>query len=676
MTRAVHPALLISCWFTFYPPCVGGEAIKSWRWINPLPSQLVFHAVAYGNGRFVAVGEQGAVLLSDDGENWSLEETGRIQNLQAVAFGEEQFVAGGEDGLLLISENGRQWGRVFAPTIQTIRKISYGDGIFVAVGHPSTILSSSDGTNWIQRASGSHELNAVCHGNGIHLAAGTAANLPGWERPAVIFLSTNGSDWETIPNFIRRGIRSASFLNGEFFLGTEDGQVYRSPDGREWTWSGAAAWIYPINAMVYGSARFALLQGLYTATTWIALAEIMNSTNGRDWSPVTLGYPGAWLDAVYGGGRFVAVGAPDWQTGMPALITSLDGVNWRHLGERRLPPAQQVYFDGSQFVTLSVQWGETAEENRFTIATSPDGIKWAAWEVDWRQLPSRLEFFKGSWIAIGQGLSHSPDGKVWTTIFEDREFLAAAKDDNQIMIGGRRGGIMVSPDGLNWEERSTGVENAITSLTKHGEAWVALAETQLLVSTDGMAWSIQESPVAWGFLESAAGILLAANSNEVFFSSDGLQWERSSLPAPVSQITFTGTRFLAVGGRFGGFGSSGQGIVLESIDGAAWQIAATPATGYLSQIAWGKGTALLLTGRGGIVQLNPPGAAPTLQMNDSLVLLLSGRPGGHYRIETTEDLNGTWREDRIVTLGGSSELLPPINPLARQAFFRAVLLSE
>ena len=54
--------------------------------------------VAYGAGRFVAVGGSGSVITSPDGIDWSPADPGTPQFLQAIAFANGMFVAAGGAG--------------------------------------------------------------------------------------------------------------------------------------------------------------------------------------------------------------------------------------------------------------------------------------------------------------------------------------------------------------------------------------------------------------------------------------------------------------------------------------------------------------------------------------------------------------------------------------------------
>lgn len=64
------------------------------------------HDICRGGNRFVAVGDSGAILSSLDGEVWEKEESGTTGNLQGVAFGFNTFVAISENQLLLRKSDG------------------------------------------------------------------------------------------------------------------------------------------------------------------------------------------------------------------------------------------------------------------------------------------------------------------------------------------------------------------------------------------------------------------------------------------------------------------------------------------------------------------------------------------------------------------------------------------
>jgi hypothetical protein len=59
--------------------------------------------VTYGNGLFVAVGEDGAILTSPDGVSWTRQTLGTGNLLYDVTYGNGTFVAVGDWGTILTS---------------------------------------------------------------------------------------------------------------------------------------------------------------------------------------------------------------------------------------------------------------------------------------------------------------------------------------------------------------------------------------------------------------------------------------------------------------------------------------------------------------------------------------------------------------------------------------------
>jgi hypothetical protein len=112
-------SILTSAFFTLFislaPSNSPADGLDHWHWRNPLPQGNSINSVAFGNGRFVAVGDFGTVLTSTDGLSWSVQDP-----------------LGGPG----------------------LRKVTYGNGLFVSVGDAGTILTSSDGSNWTAQVSG------------------------------------------------------------------------------------------------------------------------------------------------------------------------------------------------------------------------------------------------------------------------------------------------------------------------------------------------------------------------------------------------------------------------------------------------------------------------------------------------------------------------------------------
>jgi hypothetical protein len=123
------------------------------------PNENYLEGVAYGNGVFVAVGENGSVYYSTTGSGSWMPATitspylASYQELYLVSitFADGLFVAAtsgdggspyGEGGSLFISQDGMNWTETFPPTGEGFNGVGYGDGQFIAVGGEGTIMGS------------------------------------------------------------------------------------------------------------------------------------------------------------------------------------------------------------------------------------------------------------------------------------------------------------------------------------------------------------------------------------------------------------------------------------------------------------------------------------------------------------------------------------------------------
>jgi len=63
----------------------------------------ILNGVTYGNGTFVAVGDNGTILTSPDGASWTPRTSGTSNWLFGVTYGNNTFVAVGDRGAILTS---------------------------------------------------------------------------------------------------------------------------------------------------------------------------------------------------------------------------------------------------------------------------------------------------------------------------------------------------------------------------------------------------------------------------------------------------------------------------------------------------------------------------------------------------------------------------------------------
>ena len=170
-----------------------------WQYNNSLgyPETASINAIAYGNGKFVAVGSEGKMAYSTDGENWTAvtnntiwqytwAEMPHMANITGIAYGNGKWVAGSNyhERNIAYSANGENWTAVSSDdsTIEIpLNTIASGGGRFVASSGGS-IAYSTNGINWtyvdLSSILGNNFIYAVAYdGNYAFIVAGSEGKM-------------------------------------------------------------------------------------------------------------------------------------------------------------------------------------------------------------------------------------------------------------------------------------------------------------------------------------------------------------------------------------------------------------------------------------------------------------------------------------------------------------------
>lgn len=191
------------------------------------------------NGGLIVVGENQIILASNDhGGSWTVEnDTIASVFLNDVAYGNGRFVAVGDDGYIMTSKNGRQWDTLNLGLIADFRAITFSGNRFVAVGSSTTVYTSSDGYNWTSNSSGlpvaSANLSAVACGGNFCMTT----EFSGAVTTVYIANDLSTFNWSpTVLNPAAFEITDLAYSSG-FFIGTNlNGAAVRTNDlGNSWS---------------------------------------------------------------------------------------------------------------------------------------------------------------------------------------------------------------------------------------------------------------------------------------------------------------------------------------------------------------------------------------------------------------------------------------------------------
>jgi hypothetical protein len=274
-------------------------------------------AVAWGAGKFVAVGQNGKMAWSPDGLAWTaVADSGfGTSNITCIAWNGARFVAGGGQGKMAYSADGLTWtpipGGTGPGTSQFVKNgvlaIAWNGERFVA-GGVGNIAWSDDGLAWTLVPSGTgpgtsqftSAIWSIAWGGGRFVAGGTSGQMA-WSADGLTWnpITFNNPDLEAqwgfqIPYFQQR-IYGLAWGGGRFAAVDYNGKMAWSADGVTWNPVAESPFGFnPINAVAWGNNQFIA----------VGLGAIAVSPNGETWT-LAPGAPGldyhgiAWGDGIF-----------------------------------------------------------------------------------------------------------------------------------------------------------------------------------------------------------------------------------------------------------------------------------------------------------------------------------------------------------------------------------------
>ncbi len=228
----------------------------------------VIQGLAYGKGGFFAAtgnkngSGSGAIYKSDNnGENWVESEAQNLNYLDLATDGKEEgsYAAVSQDGSIVVNDV-----EIESKNTNELRAVSYGDEKFIAAGKTGTILhiAKSNKGYEVQEFNSAplkvSNLNGITFGSGVWVAGGSLGSL---------FTSKDGKSWERVkvnPYLAEENITSLAYGDGLFVAGGTNGKTAVSVDGTNWYEEDIAfpkvadgqKGNYNVNALAFGDGQF------------------------------------------------------------------------------------------------------------------------------------------------------------------------------------------------------------------------------------------------------------------------------------------------------------------------------------------------------------------------------------------------------------------------------------
>lgn len=250
-----------------------------------------YNAACYSetNGRFLLVGDGGALATSDNGTSYTARTPGGgfVGNFHCCASIGAVYVAAGASGEIQSSTGGTSGWTHRTPASSfagTWYGATSGNGLFVLVGFASpdviAIQTSPDGSTWTSRTPSDPNggVYGAAYGDGVFIVVGLASG----SGPSLIMRSTDDCvTWSTItpPSGHVDGYADVAYddASGVFVAVGPNGQIAISRDGSEGTWRSLsrASFTASLNGVAFGDGTAVLCGNTSTlrqslAYPWVA----------------------------------------------------------------------------------------------------------------------------------------------------------------------------------------------------------------------------------------------------------------------------------------------------------------------------------------------------------------------------------------------------------------------
>jgi hypothetical protein len=272
-------------------------------------------------GLFVAVGQQGLRMVSEDGAAWKNHQTGKEGEVyRSVCNGRGRWVAVGNYGgsnLFTSSRDGKTWETSLrdAKYAFYVRGVLFGKDQFLAIGgDPGAVgdgkpfeMHSADGVRWSDPAdiAGKFILRRVAFGKGLYVGVGDRG------RRAV---SADGRLWKDAPDVKAIDtLIDVAFGNGMFVGVGLHGLRLTSADGLKWTNRQVGEEGEHINSIVWTGDRFVA----------VGQGATFTSGDGLNWKRTK--NTNAPLIATFGKGLYLGA---SWKG---RILRSADAVDWKQV---------------------------------------------------------------------------------------------------------------------------------------------------------------------------------------------------------------------------------------------------------------------------------------------------------------------------------------------------------
>jgi hypothetical protein len=244
---------------------------------------------------------------------------------------------------------------------------------------------------------------------------------------------------------------------------------------------------------------------------------------------------------------------------------------------------------------------------------------------------------------------------------QGNQLNSVANYGSMLVAVGWIGTILISKDGVAWENRKSGTSETLNSIIGNDKQLVAVGDNgTILTSMNGVTWMKMNSKTKCNlrsviYTDSqfvAVGSHDSLNKSMILISRDGITWETCALIIDdndfyfdLNSVTWTGHQLVAVG-----FNGTSQSLILTSLNGINWIKIDKNFHAILYSITW-TGKQLVTVGYNGYVGTiltSPDGVTWTERTSSEI---RDEELGAQQKLHSV-----TWTGTKLVAVGNSDTI--------------------
>ena len=317
-----------------------------------------FHQIIWDGSRYIGYTDHlsnndvESMMTSTDGATWTITPTNQPHNLYSLAFGNGKYVAVGSYGTIATSPDGLTWSVVNEPTGHTLYSVNTNGSQFLAIGSDRQTYHSNNGSDWVSSMIKPYVYNTSFATMLWSRWDGNAWNIGSNFRQT--YNSTDAATWTdtTYTNYDYNGAGSIAFGAGVYVLAGNSAGMSISTDGYHWKSNPFTTAIPGLTSIAFGGGQFVSV-GYWGAA--------VRSVDGYTWTQVTILGKQNFTDVIWDGSRFVAVGDSG------RIATSSDGTAWKVTTSVTKNNLRGITFANNQYVAVG---------DHGTLIVSDDAATW------------------------------------------------------------------------------------------------------------------------------------------------------------------------------------------------------------------------------------------------------------------------------------------------------------